>query len=146
MFLPLSKEEIKKILDILMRKVHKNLGKQGITIELTESAKNYLVDLGYEPQFGARPLKRTIEKYLVNPLAIEVLGGNYVSGDKIYIGTDKKGLTFTEEVPAKEEAPNTEKEEKAKKTRRSRSKKEKDVSELEKATEELNKAVKEVKK
>ena len=146
MFLPLSKEEIKKILNILMRKVHKNLGKQGISIELTESAKNYLVDLGYEPQFGARPLKRTIEKYLVNPLAIEVLGGNYVSGDKIYIGTDKKGLTFTEEVPAKEEAPNTEKEEKAKKTRRSRSKKEKQVNELEKATEDLNKAVKEVKK
>jgi len=146
MFLPLSKEEIKKILDILMRKVHKNLGKQGITIELTESAKNYLVDLGYEPQFGARPLKRTIEKYLVNPLAIEVLGGNYVSGDKIFIGTDKNGLTFTEEVPAKEEVPNTEVEEKAKKTRRSRSKKEKQVDELEKATEDLNKAVKEVKK
>ena len=146
MFLPLSKSEIKKILDILMRKVHKNLAKKGLTIELTESAKNYLVDLGYEPQFGARPLKRTIEKYLVNPLAIEVLSGNYVSGDKIYIGTDKKGLTFTEEVPAKEEAPNTEVEEKAKKTRRSRSKKEKEVNELEKATEDLNKAVKEVKK
>ncbi len=145
MFLPLSKEEIKKILDILMRKVHKNLGKQGITIELTESAKNYLVDLGYEPQFGARPLKRTIEKYLVNPLAIEVLGGNYISGDKIYIGTDKKGLTFSEVAPTKEEAPNTEAEEKAKKTRRSRSKK-KQVNELEKATEGLNEAVKEVKK
>ena len=87
MFLPLSKAEIKKILDILMRKVHKNLERQGIVIELTESAKDYLVELGYEPQFGARPLKRTIEKYLVNPLAVEVLGGNYIDGDKIYIGT-----------------------------------------------------------
>ena len=141
MFLPLSKAEIRKILDILMRKVHKNLGRQGITIELTDSAKDYLVELGYEPQFGARPLKRTIEKYLVNPLAVEVLGGNYVDGDKIYIGTDKDGLTFTEKAPDKEEAPNMEDEVKAKKTRRSRSKKEKQVKELEKATEDLNKAV-----
>ncbi len=146
MFLPLSKAEIKKILDILMRKVHKNLGRQGISIELTESAKDYLVELGYEPQFGARPLKRTIEKYLVNPLAREVLSGGYISGDKIYIGTDKDGLTFTEEVPATEEAPNMEKEVKAKKTRRSRSKSEKKVDKLEKATAELNDAVKEVKK
>jgi len=128
-----------------MRKVHKNLGRQGITIELTESAEDYLVELGYEPQFGARPLKRTIEKYLVNPLAKEVLGGNYISGDKIYIGTDKDGLTFTEEVPSTEEAPNMEKEVKAKKTRRSRSKKEKKVEDLEKATKELNDAVKQVK-
>ena len=146
MFLPLSKAEIKKILDILMRKVHKNLARQGITIELTESAKDYLVELGYEPQFGARPLKRTIEKYLVNPLAVEVLGGNYVDGDKIYIGTDKNGLTFSEDAPAKEESPNMEDEIKAKKTRRSRSKKEKEVKELEKATKDLNEAVKEVKK
>lgn len=145
MFLPLSKAEIKKILDILMRKVHKNLARQGITIELTESAKDYLVELGYEPQFGARPLKRTIEKYLVNPLAVEVLGGNYVDGDKIYIGTDKNGLTFTEKAPASEEAPNMEEEVKAKKTRRSRSKKDKQVKELEKATKDLNDAVKEVK-
>ena len=146
MFLPLSKAEIKKILDILMRKVHKNLGRQGIKIELTESAKDYLVELGYEPQFGARPLKRTIEKYLVNPLAMEVLGGNYVDGDMIYIGTDKNGLTFTEKAPEKEEAPNMEEEVKAKKTRRSRSKKDKEVKELEKATKDLNEAVKEVKK
>jgi ATP-dependent Clp protease ATP-binding subunit ClpB len=145
MFLPLSKAEIKKILDILMRKVHKNLGRQGIKIELTESAKDYLVELGYEPQFGARPLKRTIEKYLVNPLAMEVLGGNYVDGDMIYIGTDKNGLTFTEKAPEKEEAPNMEEEVKAKKTRRSRSKKDKQVKELEKATKDLNEAVKDVK-
>lgn len=146
MFLPLSKEEIKKILDILMRKVHKNLGRQGITIELTASAKDYLVELGYEPQFGARPLKRTIEKYLINPLAMEVLSGNYTDGDKIYIGTDKKGLTFSKEAPVKEEAPDMEEEVKAKKTRRSRSKKEKEVKELEKATGDLKEAVKEVKK
>jgi len=146
MFLPLSKVEIKKILKILMRKVHKNLGLQGISIELTESAKDYLVELGYEPQFGARPLKRTIEKHLINPLAIEVLGGNYVAGDKIFIGTDKHGLTFTESVPEKEEAPKLVEEEKVKKTRRSKSKKEKDVEKLEKATEELKDAVKEVKK
>jgi len=146
MFLPLSKVEIKKILDILMRKVHKNLHRQGITIELTESAKDYLVELGYEPQFGARPLKRTIEKYLINPLAIEVLGGNYVAGDKIFIGTDKKGLTFSESVPAKEVAPNLEKEVEAKKTRRSRSKKQQEVEKLEEATKDLNKAVKEVQK
>ena len=104
-----------------------------------------MVELGYEPQFGARPLKRTIEKYLVNPLAVEVLGGNYIDGDKIYIGTDKNGLTFSEKAPDSEEAPNMEEEVKAKKTRRSRYKKEKQVKELEKATKDLNEAVKEVK-
>jgi len=79
-------------------------------------------------------------------LAIEVLGGNYVAGDKIFIGTDKKGLTFSESVPAKEEAPNLEKEVEAKKTRRSRSKKQQEVEKLEEATKDLNKAVKEVQK
>lgn len=105
MFLPLNKDEIKKIAGLLLKKVRKNLAKQELKMELSDSALDLLADLGYEPQFGARPLKRVIQKEIVNPLSKLVLAGSFVSGETIYVGTDEKGFTFTEENPTNESKP-----------------------------------------
>ncbi len=96
MFMPLTKDEIKQILVLLMRKVKKMLGKQEIQIELTEKAKDFLADLGYDPQFGARPMKRVLQKELVNELSKQILSGAFGPGDTIHVDADKEGLVFTE--------------------------------------------------
>jgi ATP-dependent Clp protease ATP-binding subunit ClpB len=133
-FTPLSKEEIKKIATLMLKKVKKNLAVQNMSIEFTDNAMNLLVDMGYDPIFGARPLKRVIDKELVNHMAKSVLGGNFNPGDTIYVGTNKEGFTFTN-TPPKEEAPPKvdppKKQEKAP-----------DVKELEKATKDVQDAVK----
>ena len=94
MFLPLSKEEIKKIASIQIRSLTKNLKEQGLTLEVSESALSLLADLGYEPQFGARPLKRVIQKEIVNELAKLLLGGELVKDGTIMLDTDAKGFLF----------------------------------------------------
>lgn len=94
MFLPLNKEEIKKIAKIQLKGLTKNLLDQGITLDVTDNALTLLADLGYEPQFGARPLKRIIQKEVVNELAKMMLASDVGSDSKISIDTDAKGFTF----------------------------------------------------
>jgi ATP-dependent Clp protease ATP-binding subunit ClpB len=97
MFLPLTKAEIRQILQLQLKKVQKMLNRQGITIKLSEKALDLLADLGYEPQFGARPMKRVLQKEVVNVLSRLVLSGEFGAGDNIYVDTDPKGLTFSKE-------------------------------------------------
>jgi len=137
MFLPLTKSEIKLIALILLKKVKKNLARQEIGIEFSESAMDLLADLGYDPQFGARPLKRVIQKEVINELSKEVLRGTYGPGDTIHIGTDKKGFTFGKEENKSAEKPKVEKK---------LTKKEKDIDKLNKATKDVEDAIDEVKK
>lgn len=92
MFLPLSKLEIKMVLDLLVLKIQKMLSKQGIVLRISERAKDLLADLGYDPQFGARPMKRVMQKEIVNELSKMVLSGNFSPGDTVYVDTDVKGL------------------------------------------------------
>ena len=134
MFLPLSKSEIKLIAKILLKKVSKNLATQEISIEFSETAMDLLADLGYDPQFGARPLKRVIQKEIINELSKEVLKGTYGSGDTIYIGTDKKGFTFDNKKSNSSDKPKV-----AKKPTKSKS--EKNVEKLKKATKDVEDAV-----
>ena len=96
MFLPLTREEIGKILDIQLRKVVKMLAEQGITIEVSAKARDLMADLGYDPQFGARPMKRVLQKELVNELAKHLLASDFVEGDTMLVDVDPtaKGLTF----------------------------------------------------
>ena len=130
MFLPLSKSEIKQIALFMIKKLTKNLAKQEIGIHFDESAMNLLADLGYEPQFGARPMTRVIQKEIVNELAKNVLSGKFSAGDTIYIGTDSKGFTFSETPVASTTAPHV--------------KKEKDLDKLKKATKDVNDLVKDI--
>ena len=96
-FNSLSKENIFNIIDILMKGVMKRLENLGFSLELTESAKEFLADKGYDSQFGARPLHRAIQKYLEDPLAEEILNRSVKAGDVLIADTDeeKTKLSFT---------------------------------------------------
>ncbi|MEM9820502.1 MAG: AAA family ATPase [Bacteroidota bacterium] len=157
MFLPLTKNEIKQILKILLRKTKKMLDRQGIILKLSENAMDFLADLGYDPQFGARPMKRVLQKEVVNELSKFVLAGDYGVGDTIYIDTDKTGLTFDNKPSKQSEAPQSEAAEAKKPRKRRRSKSNKDnkakeaerkqnLEELKKATKDVEDAVKQTKK
>ena len=139
MFLPLTKTEIKKIAGFMLKKVHKNLAKQELKIELSESAMDLLTDLGYDPQFGARPLKRVIEKEIVNQLAKEVLSGRFVGGETIFVNTDAKGFTLEEQKNDSKDRPVVDKKATPKKSKADK------VDDLKKATEDLNDAIDDVK-
>jgi len=95
LFKPLLKNEISKIVDVQVERVAKLLKDKGITLEVTQEAKDYLISIGYDITFGARPLKRVIQTYIVNPLAKELLIGNYENGDTVVVAKDKNGLIFT---------------------------------------------------
>jgi len=97
MFLPLTQEEIKSILKLLLRGLEKMLIKQGIVLKVSERALELLADLGYEPQFGARPMKRVLQKEVVNVVSKCLLAGDFITGDTIYVHTDYLGLTFKKE-------------------------------------------------
>jgi ATP-dependent Clp protease ATP-binding subunit ClpB len=95
MFQPLTQKQIANVLEIMMVDIKKLLQKQNLNIELSGNAKYLLADLGYEPQYGARPLKRVLQKELVNQLSKQILMGNYSAGDTIFVDTDAKGLIFS---------------------------------------------------
>ncbi|HWJ90355.1 MAG TPA: ATP-dependent Clp protease ATP-binding subunit [Flavisolibacter sp.] len=96
-FNALTKENIFEIIDILMKGVMKRLTNLGFSLELTEDAKSFIADKGYDSQFGARPLHRAIQKYLEDPLAEEILNMNIKAGDILEAGLDKENgkLTFS---------------------------------------------------
>jgi ATP-dependent Clp protease ATP-binding subunit ClpB len=135
MFLPLTKEEIKKIAFLILKSVRKNLARQEINIEVSEPAMDLLAEMGYDPQFGARPLKRVIQNELVNELAKEVLSGNFAPGETIYIGTGPKGFSYSDKEMSDSVVPQVKK--KARRSKRS-----KELNELENATKELEDVVK----
>ncbi len=95
MFLPLTKDEIKQIARLMLRKVVKNLSKQGLNLTLTDPAMDLLADRGYDPQFGARPMARVIQRDLVNELSRFVLKGDYENGSEIIVDANGDELTFT---------------------------------------------------
>ena len=93
LFKPLSRLEIRKIVDIQLERVQKMLKNKEITLTVSDDAKDWLAQLGYDVTYGARPLKRVIQKYLINPLSQELLAGNFVDGDTINTAVgDKTGL------------------------------------------------------
>ena len=95
-FNTLTREHIFSIIDILMKGVSKRLQNLGFSLELTDAAKDFIADKGYDSQFGARPLHRAIQKYLEDPLAEEILNLNIKQGDVLVADLDKESgkLTF----------------------------------------------------
>ena len=81
-----------------MNEIRQKLEARDITIELSEGAKNFIAEKGYDPVFGARPLRRIIQKYLEDPIADEILMGAFADGTKIYVkmDTSQKNLVFEE--------------------------------------------------
>ena len=105
-FNSLTKEHIFEIIDILMKGVMKRLVTLGFSLELTEEAKSFIADKGYDHQFGARPLHRAIQKYLEDPLAEEILNMNVKAGDILLADLDKENgkLFFTLKNSVEEES------------------------------------------
>ncbi len=96
LFKPLSRLEIRKIVDIQLERVQNMLKDKEITLDVSDEAKDWLAQLGYDVTYGARPLKRVIQKYLINPLSQELLAGNFVDGDNIKVSVGKRvGLVFS---------------------------------------------------
>jgi ATP-dependent Clp protease ATP-binding subunit ClpB len=100
-FKALGRDEIRRIVDIQAEDLRKRLGERKITVELSPAASEKLAELGYDPTFGARPLKRTIQRMIENPLALEVLAGHFSDGDHIVVGVNGDTLTFTRQVDAR---------------------------------------------
>jgi ATP-dependent Clp protease ATP-binding subunit ClpB len=93
-FEPLRKKDIRRIVELQVARLQKLLSDKRLTLELTEKAEDLLSERGYDPTYGARPLKRAIQKYLMDPLALKVLGGEFLPGDHIVVDAGKEGLTF----------------------------------------------------
>jgi ATP-dependent Clp protease ATP-binding subunit ClpB len=92
MFNPLLEEELIQIVDIQLNKIIKTLHtNNGIILNVQQNAKEWIVKVGSDITFGARPLKRTIQKYITNPLSEKILSGEFLAGDKINIYTDDSG-------------------------------------------------------
>ncbi len=95
-FKPLSRDEISRIVDLEVRKVAFRLEEEKIMIKLNKKANSFLMEKGYDPNLGARPLKRAISRYLEDPLSEEVLSGNFRPGIRIRVKANKDGLVFEE--------------------------------------------------
>jgi ATP-dependent Clp protease ATP-binding subunit ClpB len=100
-FRPLSKDDIRQIVTLQLRRVEEMVQKRGITIEVTDEAKDWLAKLGYDPTYGARPLKRVLQKHIVNTLSQKILEGEFADGDTVEIGLDERGLIgFSRKIAA----------------------------------------------
>jgi len=98
-FHPLRKEHLAGIIDIQLQRVNKLLADKGYHLEVTEAAREYLAEVGYDPDFGARPLKRTIQRELQDPLALKILSGEFHEGETIKVERGEEGLTFIADEP-----------------------------------------------
>jgi len=98
-FNSLGREEIKTIVDIQLKRLRQNLASKKMALEVTDRAKEFLADKGYDPTYGARPLKRTIQRLIQDPLAVKILGGEFREGDRVKIDSDGSELRFTHGGP-----------------------------------------------
>ena len=94
-FHSLSKEDMSGIIDIQLERLKQRLQAKKISLTITDNSKNFLVDSGYNPLFGARPLKRAIQRHLEDPLAMELLEGNFPEGSSIEATVNNDNITFT---------------------------------------------------
>jgi ATP-dependent Clp protease ATP-binding subunit ClpB len=101
-FHPLRKEHLAEIVDIQLRRVKHLLADKGYHLEVSDAAREYIAEVGYDPTFGARPLKRAIQRELQDPLALKILSGEFDEGDTIIVERGPDGLNFSVTVPVVE--------------------------------------------
>jgi len=93
-FRPLTEEQIRQIVDLQIKEVQKRLADRKITVTLTDEAKDWLAKTGFDPSFGARPLKRTIQREVETPLSKKILQGEFKEGDEVKVDLSSEGLVF----------------------------------------------------
>jgi ATP-dependent Clp protease ATP-binding subunit ClpB len=102
-FAPLTREQLAEIVELQLAALRRRLAERGLTIELTDAAKEHLVEAGWDPTYGARPLKRALQRLVENPLAKALLEGGFAEGDAIRVDASDGELVF-EKTPAAEPA------------------------------------------
>jgi ATP-dependent Clp protease ATP-binding subunit ClpB len=98
LFNRLGRSDMKRIVDIQMRHLSKLLEERKIAIQLDGAAREWLADKGYDPDYGARPLKRVIQKAVQDPLAELILSGKVKDGENVAVSANKQGITFNGEA------------------------------------------------
>jgi ATP-dependent Clp protease ATP-binding subunit ClpB len=90
-FHALDMQHIKRIIEIQLKRLAKMIGDRGLSIEISDRAKELLAKEGYDPAFGARPLKRALQKEIIDPLAMKLLEGKMKSGDVVFVNAGENG-------------------------------------------------------
>ncbi|MGC8780881.1 MAG: type VI secretion system ATPase TssH, partial [Anaerolineae bacterium] len=93
-------EHLGKFVDIQLRRLSKMLAERGLTLRLTDRAREFLAEAGYDPVYGARPLKRAIQQHVQDPLALALLEGRFQPGDTIVADVENGRIVFAKEVAA----------------------------------------------
>jgi ATP-dependent Clp protease ATP-binding subunit ClpC len=93
-FHPLNEANLKQIIDMLVREVDKLLADRSIVLELTDEAKEWVFRKEYDPEYGARPLRRAIQRYIENPLSSKIISGEVRDGDRVKVSVDRDALAF----------------------------------------------------
>jgi ATP-dependent Clp protease ATP-binding subunit ClpB len=99
-FNALTKDLLKQIVEIQVNRMKKYIQEKNIDIKMTERAREYFADIGFDPIFGARPLKRVLQREILNPLAMKILDRTFKDGDTVLVDYEKGKILFTKEVPA----------------------------------------------
>jgi len=99
-FRSLTKPDLIQILDLEISKVVQRLKARNIVLRLDEKAKDFLVSRGYDPQYGARPMRRAVERFLEDPLAEEILRGAFHEGEPLLVSAEGDHLTFSQKAAA----------------------------------------------
>ena len=93
----LTRADLSRIVEIQLGNLRRLLADRKIDLRLSEAAKDWLANTGYDPVYGARPLKRTLQRYVQDPLALKILSGEFKEGDQIVVEADHEGLYFERE-------------------------------------------------
>ena len=99
-FHPLSKEQLAEVVELQLRRLRERLAERGLGLELTDAAKEQLVEAGWDPTYGARPLKRAIQRLVENPLALRLLEGEFAEGDTVRVDVQDGELVFAKAAAA----------------------------------------------
>jgi ATP-dependent Clp protease ATP-binding subunit ClpC len=90
-FSPLTKEHMRLIVDLQMEEIRERLGEHNLNVQVSPESRDWLADVGYDPDFGARPLRRALQKYVESPLSVSLLAGQFEAGDTILVDVDETG-------------------------------------------------------
>jgi ATP-dependent Clp protease ATP-binding subunit ClpC len=93
-FNDLTVEDVEHIVDLQMEEIADRLTERGLAVELTDAARRWLAREGFDPQFGARPLRRALQRYVESPLSVKLLRGDFERGDLVVVDAGEEGLAF----------------------------------------------------